>query len=145
MTSATALDTCSNGDQNNRYEELGRKLLQAVMAYSQCLRQERLPTPRLSPSNRETTESLSEEGLREKMKVIELAQELLATTIDPATSLLLDSLQVRSRLATGSFSATLCRRCLSPLCQTLILSKVSFLFMLEGRSRLGNRASNSEG
>ena len=53
------------------------------------------PAPGLSPSTLGTTETLSEKGLRQKTKVIGLAQKILAMTIDPATSLLIDSLQVR--------------------------------------------------
>lgn len=84
------------------YEELGNNLLQALLTYSQRLRQENLSMLGLFPNSSEISKSLSEEGRREKGRVIELAQEILATTIDPTTSLLLDSLQVRWPFAVRS-------------------------------------------
>ncbi|KAF5844176.1 hypothetical protein GGP41_002272 [Bipolaris sorokiniana] len=93
MTSTTTIKICSNGDHMDVYEELGNNLLQALLTYSQRLRQENLSMLGLFPNSSEISKSLSEEGRREKGRVIELAQEILATTIDPTTSLLLDSLQ----------------------------------------------------
>lgn len=83
-----------NGCQTSKYDKLGKDLAQAVTAYSQRLQRENLPAPVLFPAGLETYKPLSQEGTQERNKVVELAQELLAMTRDPSTSLLLDSLQV---------------------------------------------------
>lgn len=63
------------------------------MAYGQHLRQKHIAGPSPSLGGWKIMQSSNQEIIQEKNRVVELAQRLLAMTQDPATSLLLDSLQ----------------------------------------------------
>ena len=89
-------DFYTNGRQICEYENLGKELMEAVMAYGHHLRENKIPTPVLSLAGLDAFEFHNRESTQERNRVVELAQKLLAMTRDPDTSLLLDSLQVLS-------------------------------------------------
>ncbi|GJC80300.1 O-methyltransferase asqN [Colletotrichum liriopes] len=64
-----------------------------MAAYSKSLEKEGLPEPSLSPSISSEVDLKSNKGLQEKTRIVELARQILATTLDPGTSLFLSSLQ----------------------------------------------------
>lgn len=87
-------DSCTDSHQICEYENLGKELMGAIMAYGQHLRQKHIAGPSPSLGGWKIMQSSNQEIIQEKNRVVELAQRLLAMTQDPATSLLLDSLQV---------------------------------------------------
>lgn len=76
------------------YEGLGVELAQCMAAYSRSLEREGLPKPSLSPGRPPHVNLKSSKGLQEKARIVELAQQIMATTLDPAMTLFQSSLQV---------------------------------------------------
>jgi len=76
------------------YQELGCKLLNSMMVYSHHLRQEGLVAPSISSDSLENLKLRSQEGLQAQLRVTEIAQQVLAMTMDPELGLLINSLQV---------------------------------------------------
>ncbi|KFY80137.1 hypothetical protein V499_00973 [Pseudogymnoascus sp. VKM F-103] len=99
MAPHTTLSGESNGHSNGQpkgkeqgdYVEMGRKLLRNMETYGVHLRLEGMAMPSLSPSAAVDTSSEPREAAR--MRVVELAQQILAITMDPGMNLLINSLQ----------------------------------------------------
>ncbi|KAI8316899.1 O-methyltransferase asqN [Colletotrichum sp. SAR11_240] len=83
----------SDGFAPSQYEKLGAELVQCMAAYSKALEKEGLPEPSLSPSVSSKVSLKSNKAVQEKARIAELARQILATTLDPGTSLFLSSLQ----------------------------------------------------
>ncbi|TLD11619.1 hypothetical protein PspLS_11566 [Pyricularia sp. CBS 133598] len=75
------------------YEGLGVELAQCMAAYSRSLEKEGLPEPSLSPARPSHVNLKSSKGLQDKARIVELAQQIIATTLDPAMTLFQSSLQ----------------------------------------------------
>ena len=88
------LDGWTDGHQIYEYEKLGKEFMEAIMAYSQHLRQKQALGSPSSLDGWNIMKSFDQESIQGKNRVVEIAQRVLAMTRDPATSLLLDSLQV---------------------------------------------------
>lgn len=80
------------GKQHGDYAEMGRKLLRNMETYGDHLRLEGMAMPSLSPGA--AMDSSSEPREAARTRVVELAQQILATTMDPGMNLLINSLQV---------------------------------------------------
>ena len=76
------------------FEALGNDLTEAMSAYIGYLRDEKLPMPSLDPSAVDSPAVRHADGVASKEKIIELAQEICARTMDPKMNLLISSLQV---------------------------------------------------
>ncbi|KAJ0285229.1 hypothetical protein COL940_003646 [Colletotrichum noveboracense] len=83
----------SDGFAPSRYEKLGAELVQCMATYSKALEKEGLPEPSLSPNISSNIALKSNKAVQEKARIAELARQILATTLDPGTSLFLSSLQ----------------------------------------------------
>ncbi|KAI6354485.1 hypothetical protein MCOR25_008574 [Pyricularia grisea] len=83
----------NNAHVPGEYEGLGVELAQCMTAYNKSLVKEGLPEPSLSPSRTSHLKLKSSQGLQERARIVELAQQILATTLDPAISLFQSSLQ----------------------------------------------------
>ncbi|TDZ28140.1 O-methyltransferase asqN [Colletotrichum spinosum] len=88
-----SLSRRGDGFAPSQYEKLGAELVQCMAAYSKSLEKEGLPEPSLSPGLAPKTALKSGKGLQDKARIVELARQILATTLDPSTSLFLSSLQ----------------------------------------------------
>ncbi|KAJ0308957.1 hypothetical protein Brms1b_009338 [Colletotrichum noveboracense] len=64
-----------------------------MATYSKALEKEGLPEPSLSPNISSNIALKSNKAVQEKARIAELARQILATTLDPGTSLFLSSLQ----------------------------------------------------
>jgi hypothetical protein len=84
----------TNGEKVSDYEKMGNDLLQNMKIYEGCLRMEGRETPSLSPSSLQNFESNGFPGEAARIKIVELAQRILASTMDPRMNLLISSLQV---------------------------------------------------
>lgn len=84
----------SSKEPVDHLQELGKELLRYIVSYTRGLQHESAPVPSLLPSTLAGT-NLQGQTLRDRTKVIELAQRIVSTTMDPGTSLLVDTLQVR--------------------------------------------------
>lgn len=79
--------------------------MQCMATYSKVLEKEGLPEPSLSPSISSNIALKSNKAVQEKARIAELARQILATTLDPGTSLFLSSLQVRNTCFSPSLSS----------------------------------------
>ncbi|KAH8435056.1 uncharacterized protein LDX57_012685 [Aspergillus melleus] len=80
-------------DHGTEFEALGKDLTEAMSAYVGYLRDEKLPLPSLDPSAVDSPAVRHADGVASKEKIIELAQEICARTMDPKMNLLISSLQ----------------------------------------------------
>ncbi|KAL7952363.1 O-methyltransferase domain-containing protein [Trichoderma compactum] len=83
----------STGQTPVDYEEMGRQLLQNMKTYGDYLKLEGSDMPSLSPNALDNVHCTSEPGEVARLRVVELAQQILATTMDPGMNLLINSLQ----------------------------------------------------
>ncbi|KJZ77713.1 hypothetical protein HIM_02890 [Hirsutella minnesotensis 3608] len=91
--SCSSVNGYVNGGQLSNYEQLGQDLVDNIKGYVRQLRKEGNPLPSLAPSNNDDERCNSEAGERARAKIVRLAQEILATTMDPSSNLLISSLQ----------------------------------------------------
>lgn len=84
----------TRSDHGTEYEALGKNLMEAMSAYVGHLRNEKLPLPSLDPGVVDSPPVKHADGVASKEKIIELAQEICARTMDPKMNLLISSLQV---------------------------------------------------
>jgi hypothetical protein len=78
-----------------RFELLGKQLQEAMSTYVHHLKREKIPMPSFVPSSSKSHTLKSPEGIASQKQIVELAQQISAMTMDPATNLLVSSLQVR--------------------------------------------------
>lgn len=95
------------------YEGLGVELAQCMAAYSRSLEREGLPEPSLSPGRPSHVNLKSSKGLQEKARIVELAQQIMATTLDPAMTLFQSSLQVRITSFASLWTVIFSYRCIT--------------------------------
>ncbi|TLD11449.1 hypothetical protein PspLS_11929 [Pyricularia sp. CBS 133598] len=83
----------SEGYALSQYESLGAELVQCMAAYIRSLEREGLPEPSLSPDMPSQGNMKSKKGLQEKAQIVQLARQILASTLDPGENLFQSSLQ----------------------------------------------------